>query len=169
MFHDKKENRIEVAIATKDRKHIAEEMRKFMAETYSLYLMTQNFHWNVTGILFHSLHLLFEKQYLELAQAVDVIAERIRALGFNAPGSFREFSALSTLRDEIELPEAEEMVHLLMEAHSSVAQHAHHISTMSTEAEDASTADLMADRVTEHEKAIWMLQSIISSTHPAQR
>ena len=163
-----KENKVEITTVQKDRKHIAEGTRVFMADTYSLYLMTQNFHWNVTGPLFHSLHALFEKQYLELAATVDLIAERIRALGFPAPGTFREFSELSSLHEEIEVPAAEEMIGRLIKAHALLAESAREIAAISTEAEDVATADLMTDRVMEHEKVIWMLQSILSSTNPFQ-
>lgn len=141
--------------------HIVDEMKHFMADTYSLYIMTQNFHWNVCGVLFHSLHELFEKQYLELASAIDTIAERIRALGFPAPGSLREFFELSTLRDEPQSPSAEEMVHCLIEGHSVLTQKAQHIAAMSEECCDWATHNLMAERIASHDKAMWMLRSIL--------
>ncbi len=152
----------ETTVAPKDRRPVAEEMRKFLASTYGLYVMTQNFHWNVTGPLFDSLHVLFEKQYIELAAAVDVVAERIRALGFQAPGTFREFLEFSILEEPKDVPASEQMVGMLIQAHTAVAQQAAHIISLSEEAGDISTTDILTDRITAHEKAMWMLRSILS-------
>ena len=153
---------VEISVSEKERKHLAEELKKIMADTYVLYVMTQNFHWNVTGFLFRSLHELFEKQYLELAGAVDLIAERIRALGFTAPGSLREFLELASLNEENHVPPPEEMIHLLLECNEILAQKTGRVSMASHEAGDAATADLLADRVLAHEKAAWMLRSCLS-------
>ena len=153
----------EIAVDEKERKHIAEALKEFLAETYSLYLLTQNFHWNVNGVWFNALHALFEKQYQDLAAATDSIAERIRALGYRAPGSFREFSELSSLKEAAQVPEAEEMICLLVDAHSIVAQKAHQIVNIANDAQDWGTADLMADRIMQHEKVIWMLKSSLSA------
>lgn len=162
MIKHKENYFMDIEIDDKDRKQIAEGLKRFLAETYSLYLLTQNFHWNVSGGSFLSLHELFEKQYRGLADAADLIAERIRALGFRAPASFHEFSELSSLREETHVPEAEEMIRLLLEANSVVEQKAHQIAMIATDAQDWATADLMADRILEHEKAIWMLRSSFS-------
>src|SRR3954467_3752669 len=108
---------IDIGIAEKDRKEIAEGVSKVLADSYTLYLKTHNFHWNVTGPMFQTLHLMFEQHYLELATAVDAVAERIRALGFPAPGTYRQFAALSSIQEESSIPKAEEMIRLLVEGH----------------------------------------------------
>ncbi len=122
MTRYKEHTTVEITINEKDKKHIGEEMKRFLADTYILYVMTQNFHWNVTGPLFHSLHSLFEKQYVELAEAADLIAERIRALGLFAPGTLRDFTELSSLHEDTQIPEAEEMIQRLIEGHLFAAQ-----------------------------------------------
>lgn len=143
---------------------IIDGLRKFLADTYTLYLTTHNFHWNVTGVHFASLHELFMAQYTELWTAVDVIAERIRALGSSAPGSYREFARLTTLPDAPEEPpEAHDMVRLLAEGHEKAASTAMGIIPDAEEAGDHVSTDLLVSRIAVHEKAAWMLRSMISS------
>jgi starvation-inducible DNA-binding protein len=153
---------INIGISEKDRKLICKELNKLLADSYLLYLKTQNYHWNVTGQMFQSLHQLFESQYTELSMAIDVIAERIRALGEFAPGSFAAFSRISSIKEEAAIPNAEEMIHNLVHANETVVTTARQIISLSTEYEDDVTADLMIERMQIHEKNAWMLRSLIA-------
>lgn len=140
---------------------IADELTHFLADTYALYLKTQNFHWNVTGPHFYHLHLLFEKQYQELAAATDVIAERIRALGSIVPASFAEFAKLSSIKDQAHAQpiSSDEMLKKLLKDHETIVTHANHIFTKAEKAQDQSTMDLLIERMREHEQTAWMLRS----------
>jgi starvation-inducible DNA-binding protein len=146
------------------RNGIAHALGKLLADSYTLYLKTHSFHWNVVGPHFYDLHKLFEEQYTELAGAVDEIAERIRALGAKAPGSYAEFSKLSTVRDQPEAPAAEEMIRQLLADHTTAARSAQQVAEIADEHSDISTNDLATERVTIHEKAAWMLGSLLQRT-----
>jgi len=156
---------INIGISEKDRKAVCKGLNKLLADTYLLYLKTQNYHWNVTGKLFQSLHTLFEKQYQEQALAVDEIAERIRALGEYAPGSFAAFSKVSSIKEENSIPSAEEMIHNLVQGNEAVVTSAREIISLADSCEDDVTSDLMINRMQIHEKNAWMLRSLI--THQA--
>src|SRR3989338_10587851 len=154
---------IDIGIDEKDRKEISDGLSKLLADTYTLYLKTHNFHWNVTGPMFNTLHLMFEQEYNELALAVDFIAERIRALGFPAPGTYGEFSKLSSITENPRVvPSAEEMIKLLVEGNEAVVKTARAIFPTAERANDESTCDLLTQRMQVHEKTAWMLRSIIS-------
>jgi starvation-inducible DNA-binding protein len=140
---------------------IAEELTHYLADTYALYLKTQNFHWNVTGPTFYSLHKMFEEQYQELAAATDEIAERIRALGSAVPASFSEFSKLTSIKEEGSTNSAENMLKKLCQDHETLSQQATMIIAKSQEAEDEATTDLLIQRQRAHDKAAWMLRSSI--------
>ena len=150
-----------IGINEKDRAHLAAELEKLLAESYTLYLKTHNFHWNVTGPMFQTLHLLFEQQYTELALAVDAIAERIRSLGHPAPASYAAFSRLSGIPDTEGVPKAKEMIRLLLEGHETVIGTARAVIPASEKASDQATADLLTQRLQVHEKTAWMLRSLL--------
>lgn len=152
---------INIGVNTEDRKAIAAELAKLLADTYTLYLKTQNFHWNVTGPHFTSLHLLFEQQYTELAGAVDEIAERIRALGELAPGGFASYSKLSTITDSPENLPAEKMIEQLVLDQETIVKNANTVFAVAEKANDQPTIDLMTRRMEVHEKAAWMLRSLV--------
>jgi len=149
----------QTAIKKQHMQKISEELGHFLADTYALYLKTQNFHWNVTGPLFYTLHKMFEEQYIELASAVDEIAERIRSLGGHTPASFSQFSQLTSLKEEKEKVEATKMVEKLLNDHETLAQHAAHLIATAQTAGDEGTADLLIQRLKVHEKFTWMLRS----------
>lgn len=153
---------INIGISTKDRKAVCKGLNKLLADAYMLYLKTQNYHWNVTGPQFQSLHILFENQYREQAEAVDEIAERIRALGEFAPGSFAAFSKVTSIKEENSIPSAEEMIHSLVIANEAVVTTAREIVNLADECEDDVTSDLMTQRMQVHEKNAWMLRSLIT-------
>ncbi len=153
---------IDIGIDEKDRKEIAMGLSKLLADTYTLYLKTHNFHWNVTGPMFQTLHLMFETQYTELALAVDLIAERIRALGFPAPGTYAQFAKHSSIKEQEGVPEASEMIRLLVEGQESVVRTARSIFPIVEKAHDEPTADLLTQRMQIHEKTAWMLRSLIA-------
>ncbi len=153
---------IDIGISKKDRKTIAEGLSKLLADTYTLYLKTHNFHWNVEGPMFNTLHLMFETQYNELALAVDAIAERIRALGHPAPGSYAAYSKLSSIKEETGVPKAEDMIKQLVEGQESVARTARAVFPAADKAGDEPTADLLTQRLQIHEKTAWMLRSLLS-------
>ncbi|UAW64213.1 DNA starvation/stationary phase protection protein [Mycoavidus sp. HKI] len=153
---------INIGISDQDRKHIAEGLSHVLADTYTLYLKTHNFHWNVTGPQFNTLHLMFETQYTELASAVDEIAERIRALDFPAPGSYREYAKLSSIPEAEGVPAAEEMIRQLVEGHEGVARTARKFFPVADDAHDEPTADLLTQRMQTHEKTAWMLRSMLA-------
>jgi len=153
---------IHIGIDDKDRAAIAAGLSKLLADTYTLYLTTHNFHWNVTGPMFTSLHTMFMTQYTELWNAVDPIAERIRSLGHNAPGSYAQFGALTSLKDAPAAPpKALEMVAILVEDHEAVARTARSVFPLADQANDEPTADLLTQRLTVHEQTAWMLRSLL--------
>lgn len=154
---------VDIGIGEESRKEIADGLSRVLADTYSLYLKTHYFHWNVTGPQFNSLHLMFEQQYTELAIAVDDIAERIRALGVFAPGSYSAFAELSSIPETSEVPSAEEMVRLLVEGNEAVAKTARSVFPATERGTDESTADLLTGRLRVHEKTAWMLRSILNA------
>jgi len=153
---------INLGIEEKDRQEISQGLSKLLADTYTLYLKTHNFHWNVTGPMFQTLHLMFETQYNELALAVDQIAERIRALGFFAPGSYREFAKLSSIKEEENVPDAREMIRLLVEGQETVIRTARSVFPAVDRVNDEPTADLLTQRMQVHEKTAWMLRSLLA-------
>lgn len=152
---------IEIGIDARDRKAVADGLANLLADTYTLYLKTQNFHWNVTGPQFRALHAMFEEQYTELAAAVDEIAERIRALGHPAPGSFARFLELASIHEDTGVPAAEEMTRQLAIGHEAVDRTARDVFALAEQAEDQVTMDLLAERMQIHEKTAWMLRSLL--------
>lgn len=157
------EQSINIGISEKDRKSVCKGLSKLLADSYLLYLKTQNYHWNVTGKMFQPLHTLFEKQYKELAQSIDEIAERIRALGEFAPGSFSSFTKVTSIKEENGIPSAEEMIMNLVQGNEAVVTTAREIISLTDDCEDDVTADLMVERMQVHEKNAWMLRSMISN------
>ena len=152
---------LNTGIAPVKREALAEELSKLLADSYTLYLKTHNFHWNVTGPMFQTLHLMFEQHYTELAMAVDLIAERIRALGVFAPGSYAAFGRLASVTDTDGVPKALDMVRLLVEAHETVIRTARNVVNAAEDAGDQATADLGTQRLQGHEKTAWMLRSLL--------
>lgn len=153
---------INIGISDKDRAAIAGGLARLLADTYTLYLSTHNFHWNVTGPMFNTLHTMFMAQYTELWNAVDPIAERIRSLGHPAPGSYAQFGALATVPDAPQVPpKALEMVRILVQGHEAVARTARSIFPLADKAADEPTADLLTQRLTVHEQTAWMLRSLL--------
>jgi starvation-inducible DNA-binding protein len=153
---------IDIGIKGKDREKIVEGLSRVLADTYTLYLKTHNFHWNVTGPMFNTLHLMFETQYNELALAVDGIAERIRALGHPAPGSYAAYAKLSTIKEETGVPKAEDMIRQLVDGQEAVARTARAVFPAADKAGDEPTADLLTQRLQIHEKTAWMLRALLS-------
>lgn len=152
---------INIGIDEENRKQIAEGLSRVLADTYTLYLKTHNFHWNVTGPMFQTLHLLFETQYTELATAVDLIAERIRALGYPAPGTYSDYAKLSSISETPGVPKATEMIRLLVEGQEAVVRTARSIFPIVEQVNDEPTADLLTQRMQIHEKNAWMLRSLL--------
>jgi starvation-inducible DNA-binding protein len=152
---------INLGINEADRKAIAEGLSRLLADSYSLYLKTHNFHWNVTGPMFNTLHLMFEQQYTELALAVDLIAERIRALGFPAPGSYSEYAKLSSVPDAVGVVSANEMISQLVDGQETVVRTARSVFPLTDKVNDEPTADLLTQRMQIHEKNAWMLRSLL--------
>jgi starvation-inducible DNA-binding protein len=152
---------MDIGINENDRKKIAEGLSHLLADTYTLYLKTHYFHWNVTGPMFNTLHLMFETQYTELAAAVDVIAERIRALDFYAPGTYREFAKLSSIAESDSVPKAQDMIRELVAGHEAVVRTARSIFPTAEEVSDEASADLLTQRLQLHEKTAWMLRSLL--------
>jgi starvation-inducible DNA-binding protein len=152
---------IDIGISEKDRVEIASGLSRVLADSYTLYLKTHVYHWNVTGPLFQTLHLMFETQYNELALAVDLIAERIRALGQFAPGSYGAFSRLSAVKETEEVPTAKEMIADLVVGHQTVAKTARSVFRIAEGAADQATMDLLTQRLQLHEKTAWMLRSLL--------
>jgi len=153
--------KIDIGIPEPQRIKIAEGLSRLLADTYTLYLKTHNFHWNVTGPMFTTLHTMFEVQYTELALAVDVIAERIRALGVFAPGSYKQFAELSSIREETGTPTATRMIKQLVEGQEAVTRTARSIFPVVEKGNDEPTADLLTQRMQVHEKNAWMLRSLL--------
>ena len=154
---------IDTGIPAKDRKEIAAGVSKLLADTYTLYLKTHHFHWNVTGPMFQTLHLMFEQQYNELWTAVDLIAERIRALDAFAPGTYSEFSALSSIKEDKGNLKATAMVRSLVSGHEAVIRTARSIFPVAEAAGDQVTMDLLTQRMQIHEKTAWMLRSLLKA------
>lgn len=155
---------IDIGISDGDRKTIAEGLSRFLADSFTLYLKTHNFHWNVTGPMFNTLHTMFEAQYTEQWNALDDIAERIRALGFNAPGSYSEFIGLSSIQEEPGLTDAadwREMVRQLVIGNEAVCRTARKVADMADDADDNPTEDMLIQRLQTHEKYAWMLRSLL--------
>lgn len=153
--------KLDIGINEKDRKKIADGLSLVLADTYTLYLKTHNYHWNVTGPMFRSLHLMFEEQYNELAGAVDMIAERIRALGFLAPATYSEFIEMSSIKEERGAQTSDFMIRQLCSGHETVVRTLLQISPVAEELNDLPTLDLLSKRMYVHEKAAWMLRSIL--------
>lgn len=153
---------IEIGISETARQSIVDGLSRVLADSYTLYLKTHNFHWNVTGPMFQTLHLMFETHYNELALAVDLIAERIRALGHFAPGSYREFGRLSSIPEAEGIPAATDMIRELVAGHQTVAKTARSVFPAAEAAADQATMDLLTQRLQIHEKTAWMLRSLLS-------
>ena len=153
---------INIGIDEADRIAIADGLSRLLADSYTLYLKTHNYHWNVVGPMFNTLHLMFEDQYTELAVAVDDIAERIRALGETAPGSYREFAQLSSVSEETDRPDASEMIRRLVEGQEAVVRTARSVFGATERAGDEASADLLTQRMQVHEKTAWMLRSMLA-------
>lgn len=152
--------RIDIGIREADREQIAEGLKRLLADSYTLYLQTHNFHWNVTGPQFRELHLMFEEHYTELAVAVDDIAERIRTLDVPAPGTYKAFAELSSIKEVEGVPSAESMVDTLTQGHEQVVKTAREVLKIAQEASDESSAAMVSDRMRIHEKTAWMLRAI---------
>ncbi|HMW56741.1 MAG TPA: Dps family protein [Accumulibacter sp.] len=152
---------INIGISASERAKIAQGLSALLADSYTLYLMTHNFHWNVTGPMFNTLHLMFMGQYTEQWNALDVIAERIRALGHPAPGTYKEFSRMSSIREVEGTPKATEMIRHLVDAQEATARTARELFPVVNAANDQPTADLLTQRLEVHEKTAWMLRSLL--------
>ena len=152
---------INIGIPEQGRKKIAEGLAKLLADSYTLYLMTHNFHWNVTGPMFNTLHLMFMGQYTEQWNALDLIAERIRSLGFPAPGTYKEFAKLASIKEGDGVPKAMDMVRLLVAAQEATARTARSLFPVVEKANDQPTMDLLTQRLDVHEKTAWMLRSLL--------
>lgn len=150
-----------IGIPEKSRVKIASELGRLLADSYTLYLKTHNYHWNVTGPMFQTLHLMFETHYTELALAVDLIAERIRSLGEFAPGSYAQFSKLTSIDEETSVPSAIKMIKQLVLGHERVAKTAREIFSIAEDGQDEATLDLLTQRIQLHEKTAWMLRSLL--------
>lgn len=154
-------SKIDIGISDSKRNEIAQGLSKLLADTYTLYLKTLNFHWNVMGPLFQTLHVMFEEQYRELAEASDRIAERIRALGLPAPASYSQFSQLTTIKEETGVPTAEEMIQQLLDGHENIIRTIRAMFPLVSDVKDEATVDLLTDRMEVHEKKAWMLRSTL--------
>lgn len=152
---------VNIGIDNASRAKIADGLSRLLADTYTLYLKTHNFHWNVTGPMFQTLHLMFETQYTELALAVDLIAERIRALGYPAPGTYSEYAKLSSIPETNGVPKAKDMIRLLVEGQEAIVRTARSIFPLVGDVNDEPTADLLTQRMQVHEKTAWMLRSLL--------
>ena len=152
---------IDIGIAEQDRKEIAEALSRMLADSYVLYLKTHNFHWNVTGPMFQTLHTMFMTQYTELWNALDLIAERIRSLGYPAPGSYKRYVTLSSIQEEEGVPPAQDMIRQLVAGQEAVARTARAAFRVAEAADDQPSADLLTQRMEVHEKNAWMLRSLL--------
>ncbi|MDP2246750.1 MAG: Dps family protein [Nitrosomonadales bacterium] len=152
---------MDIGINEQDRKKIAEGLSHLLADTYTLYLKTHYFHWNVTGPMFNTLHLMFETQYTELALAVDAVAERIRSLDFYAPGTYKEFIKLASIEESDSVPKAQDMIKELVVGHEAVCRTARSVFPAIEAAADEASADLVTQRLQVHEKTAWMLRSLL--------
>jgi starvation-inducible DNA-binding protein len=153
---------IDIGIDASKRAEIAHGLSRVLADSYTLYLETHSFHWNVTGPMFQTLHTMFEEQYSELALAVDLVAERIRAPGFPAPGTFKRFAELSSIEQAEEAPDASEMIRLLVRGHEAVVRTAREVFDTAEDARDQPSCDLLTQRMQVHEKTAWMLRSLFA-------
>ncbi|MGB5633301.1 MAG: Dps family protein [Waterburya sp.] len=151
---------IDIGIKQQDRIKIAEGLKRLLADSYTLYLQSHNFHWNVTGPQFRELHLMFEEHYTELATAVDDVAERIRTLDVPAPGTYKSFAELSSIKEVEGVPAAKDMVEILTQGHQQVVKTCREVLSIAQEANDESTASLVSDRMRIHEKTAWMLRAL---------
>ena len=154
---------VNIGISDANRKKIAEGLSRLLADSYTLYLMTHNFHWNVTGPQFNSLHVMFMDQYTEQWNALDVIAERIRALGFPAPGTYKEFVKLASIQEVEGVPKADDMIRHLVLAQEATARTARELFPVVDKANDQPTADVLTQRIDVHEKTAWMLRSLLEA------
>lgn len=154
--------KIDIGIPSETRKKVADGLAHLLADSYTLYLKTHNYHWNVTGPHFNTLHSMFEGQYTELAEAVDVIAERIRALGEYAPGTYKAYGQLSSIEEVDDVPEAMEMVADLVKGHEAVCRTARQVLPAAEDGKDEATIDLVTQRLDVHEKTAWMLRSLLA-------
>ncbi|NMG32937.1 DNA starvation/stationary phase protection protein [Azoarcus sp. TTM-91] len=152
---------IDIGINKEERAKIADGLSRLLADTYTLYLTTHNFHWNVTGPMFNTLHLMFEQQYNELALAVDLVAERIRALGFPAPGTYKQFQQLASIGEPDGVPAANDMIRILVQGQEAVVRTARSILPLTDKNSDEPTTDLLTQRMQVHEKNAWMLRSLL--------
>lgn len=152
---------MDIGINNEDRHEIADGLSKLLADTYTLYLKTHYFHWNVTGPMFNTLHLMFETQYTELALAVDLVAERIRSLGVYAPGTYAQFSKLTSIDETVDVPKANDMIRELVAGHEAVCRTARSVFPAAEKASDEATSDLLTQRLQLHEKTAWMLRSLL--------
>nr|WP_275946184.1 Dps family protein [Vibrio metschnikovii] len=151
--------KMNIGINESDRINIAQGLKRLLADSYTLYLQTHNFHWNITGPQFRELHLMFEEHYTELAVAVDDIAERIRSLDVAAPGTYKEFAELSSIKEVVGLTDGVEMVNILTQSHEQVIRTCRDVLKLAQAADDESTASLVSDRMRVHEKTAWMLRA----------
>lgn len=152
---------INIGITEENRKQITQGLSRFLADSYTLYLKTHNFHWNVTGPMFRTLHLMFEEQYNELWTAVDTVAERIRSLGAPAPATYSAFAKLSSIKETDGVPHANDMIKLLVEGHETVIRTAREVFPLAEKGGDQGTLDLLTQRLEVHEKTAWMLRSLL--------
>jgi starvation-inducible DNA-binding protein len=157
----KKSPSINIGLSEQDRHAIADGLARVLADTYTLYLKTHNFHWNVTGPMFQTLHLMFMTQYTEIWNAVDLVAERIRALGHPSPGSYKQFAALTSIKESDGVPNAKEMIRQLVEGQETVVRTAREVLLIAENAGDQPTVDLLSARMEVHEKNAWMLRSLL--------
>jgi len=154
---------IDIGISATDRQAVADGLSRLLADSYTLYLQTHNFHWNVTGPMFQTLHVLFMQQYTELWNALDLVAERIRSLGFPAPGTYAQFTKLATIREVEGVPAAAEMIRILVAGQEAVARTARQVFSAAESANDQPTCDLLTQRMQVHEKNAWMLRSLLEA------
>lgn len=159
----KSSRQINIGMSEAHRAKIADGLSRFLADSYTLYLQTHNFHWNVTGPMFNSLHTMFMDQYTEQWAALDLIAERIRALGYPAPGTYAQYAKLASVKEVSGVPKAMEMVQILVDAHETTARTARGLFDLVNEANDQPTADLLTQRLDVHEKTAWMLRSLLEA------
>ena len=152
---------IDIGISEQQRQEVADKLKVLLADSYTLYLQTHNFHWNVTGPQFRELHLMFEEHYTELATAVDEIAERIRTLGVFAPGTYKQFAELSHIKETDDIPSGTDMVRILTEGHEQVVRTCRDVLAVAQKADDESSVSLVSDRMVLHEKTAWMLRSLL--------
>ncbi len=151
-----------IGVKTKDRRELASLLSVALADSYALYLKTQGFHWNVAGPLFYSLHKLTEEQYSEMADAIDELAERIRAIGFPAPASFDQFIEMTQITQERGVPTAEKMIEQLVEGNEVCSRSLREAVKAASDADDVKTADLLTDRIGQHEQNVWMLRAMLA-------